>query len=331
MRTGQMFVVSMLFLAGLVFVVYGLLLQYSAADQLSTERHRDQLILQSLEGLLGDAISPLLPCMAGTCLALDGQDDYLEMRNASLLGNSSFSVEAWIQPADIAGRMAIVSGSDASGQGFIAGLDGGRPAIWLGSRSAAGAATLAPGSWHHYALSYSMDRQNATRFTAYLDGQEAAVLYGSAMPAKLLAGAGSGMQSFRGRMDKVGIDVAAASAGSIRRHALRAGQAQHQWELDENAGSEARSQSGQAFALANFNQTDVSGWQARFSCNTILERLEEVDGFVQRADFKGYEVRLIYNGKPRPAIDCNGQPGKLLNLTVKISSPLSTLEKTLNY
>ena len=55
-RKGQMFIVTIVFLVGLVFVVQQILLQYSYVDMPSSYKETDYYLLKSIEGVATQAV-----------------------------------------------------------------------------------------------------------------------------------------------------------------------------------------------------------------------------------------------------------------------------------
>lgn len=126
--------------------------------------------------------SPAEGALIGTGLRLDGQSPVVLPASPSLAvaAGGSLTWSAWIKPAALQ-RNAVLYGRRDGQNGLVIGLDDGAPFVQLTEngtiqRSAA-AAPVAPGGWHHVALTATPGL-----ITLYLDGAAYATL-GASLPA----------------------------------------------------------------------------------------------------------------------------------------------------
>jgi len=166
---------------------------------------------------------------AGTCLNLNGTDQYVNLGNDSRfdLGNS-LTIEAWIKPASLTQRMAVYStrqtdvagafqlevghGSGGTNRVAVSGFEG-----WV-AQTADNA--IVPGVWNH--IAYTRTGAGNGQQKIYVNGAEMPLITDAAYtfidntnPKTLGAGISSG-QLFNGAIEEVGLYNQEVPAYNIR-------------------------------------------------------------------------------------------------------------------
>lgn len=114
----------------------------------------------------------------GSCLRLDGTDDYVELTNAgAALKGQSFTVEAWINARAFDAMETVVVGTDDAepGRGLRLSVVAGKPYVSFTGDDTMGVTQMLAGVWYHLAWRYD----NATGERAiYVNGVQDAAATG---------------------------------------------------------------------------------------------------------------------------------------------------------
>jgi len=155
---------------------------------------------------------PVLGSLIGPGLRFDGANPITIPNSESLAwtDTSAITWSAWVKPTANAGNAIIFKR-----ESFTIGADNGKPFVDVNGSRAVGAQPMAPGSWHHVAVTAA-----GPTITLYIDGQNAATLSAPlpASTAPLSLG-----DSFAGEVDELEISKAARPAGFIKMAAMSQG------------------------------------------------------------------------------------------------------------
>ncbi|HEV3393807.1 MAG TPA: DUF2341 domain-containing protein [Chthoniobacterales bacterium] len=155
---------------------------------------------------------PVLGSLIGPGIRFDGTHPIIIPNSESLAwtDTSTLTWSAWVKPTANQPSAIIFKR-----EGFSIGADNGKPFVDVNGTRAAGAQPMAPGSWHHVAVTAA-----GPTITLYIDGQNAATLSAS-LPVS--TGNMSLGDSFTGEVDELEISKAARPAGFIKMAAMNQG------------------------------------------------------------------------------------------------------------
>lgn len=132
-------------------------------------------------------------------LNFDGVDDYVISPYNGITGNSSRTIEAWINPVLKSTQAVIVDmGLSSTGQRFTLNLINGKLRIEVGGSGLIGTTVIPDGKWHHVAVTYD-NSVSTGKFNLYIDG----VQEGSPFDLPTAVNTGSGDLRIGGRVDDV--------------------------------------------------------------------------------------------------------------------------------
>lgn len=130
-------------------------------------------------------------------LNFDGIDDYIISPYNGITGNSSRTVEAWINPT-LKSTQAVIAdmGLSSTGQRFTFNLINGKLRIEVGGSGLTGTTVIPDGNWHHVAVTYD-NSLSSGKFSLYIDG----VQEGASFDLNTAVNTGSGDFRIGGRVD----------------------------------------------------------------------------------------------------------------------------------
>ena len=106
---------------------------------------------------------------AQNALNFDKVDDYVQTSSSGVLGNSTRTVEAWINTPYVVGQEVIVDwGTFGTGQRFTVNLINGKLRVEVQGSGFTSTTYIADSSWHHVAVTF--DNSLSTKFKMYIDG-----------------------------------------------------------------------------------------------------------------------------------------------------------------
>lgn len=313
-----MFIVAVLFLAGLVFAVQTILLQYSDIDRPQIQVVDDSQIIGNINRTFEKLIYQNINCPTTRCLLFNGTGS-AEIA-AGKLFDKEFSVSAWIKPEKSVGNIVSREGS------FALSLDRNVTfSIWnsgLKKTYSTGADVL-DGRLHHLLATLSPEH-----LRVYVDGAQAFELKPPDTPDTSAANL-SFARGFFGHLDEVALyNVSLPGEQAAQLYAQESNMsAANLWPLDRQ-DNVARDTQGFLDGVI-INGKSVEG----FDCGGLNRKLVEADDFIRKS-FKGQQaVAITYSGTSKPAIDCEKgfTGGKFLAVELEITSAIGQSKTAFRY
>ncbi|MBI2675956.1 MAG: LamG domain-containing protein [Candidatus Aenigmarchaeota archaeon] len=134
MLKAQTFIITMVFLAGLIFAVQQLLLTYSSINAKQAEKDSAAYFQLYLTDMLDSVIKNSKGCISDGCLSFDGRDDIVTVNSSlALPASDTFSMLAWLAVDNPARSGQILWKDGSYGLSFLSKTS--KRHVFLGSKS----------------------------------------------------------------------------------------------------------------------------------------------------------------------------------------------------